>query len=477
MQFRDLTATQIAEAVVKGKRSAVDLAKDSLSLAKSTGRDLDAFITICDKRAESHARAVDTTIKGGDGGHLPLAGVPIAVKDNICMRNCPTTCGSRMLESFEPPYDATVIDQLERAGAVIIGKTNLDEFAMGSSNETSFFGPVRHPAREELVPGGSSGGSASAVAAGIVPLALGSDTGGSVRQPAAFCGLFGLRPTYGAVSRYGLVAFASSFDQIGPFARTTEDLARLYSVIAGGDPNDATSVEHEHPEYHHLLNAEKPLTFGVPREYFADGLDPEIDAWVKMAIHHLLEAGHEVCEISLPLTDKAVATYYLIANAEASSNLARYDGVHYGHRADDQPELAQMYEQSRSEGFGAEVKRRIMLGTYALSSGYYDKFYYKAAQVRELLRREFDDIFKQVDVLVTPTTPTPAFNAGEKTSDPLAMYLSDVYTVAAPLAGIPALNVPFGQSSDGRPIGVQLMADRFNETYLFQLSHTLEYMR
>ena len=476
--YSSMTACEIAAAVRDGSLRAVDITRHALDRAATIGRDLNAFITLCNESALTQAATVDKSVAAGTEGAvsppLPLAGVPIAIKDNICVRDHPTTCASAMLENFVSPYDATVVTRLIKAGAVIIGKTNMDEFAMGSSNETSYFGPVLNPHNHELVPGGSSGGSAAAVAAGVVPLALGSDTGGSVRQPSAFCGVLGLKPTYGAVSRYGLVAFASSTDQIGPIARTTEDLALLYSVIAGHDEHDSTSEKNGAYNADAPLEIDRPLAVGIPREYFGDGLDPEVHGWVKRLLHDLQEIGHTIAEVSLPLTDPALAAYYIIANAEASSNLARYDGVRYGLRVEGDGSLRDMYASTRAAGFGREVKRRIMLGTHVLSTGYYEDYYLRAARVREKIRAEFDRAFAEVDLLISPTTPTPPFRLGEKLRNPLEMYRSDIYTVPASLAGIPAISVPFGRSSDGLPIGVQFMAGRFNEHRLFQIAHTVE---
>lgn len=420
------------------------------------------------------AEAVDRLVKTGNGERLLLAGVPIAIKDNICYRDYPTTCASKMLANFVPPYDATVVTKLIDAGAVVIGKTNMDEFAMGSSSETSYFGPVKNPLNPELVPGGSSGGSAAAVASGIVPLALGSDTGGSVRQPAAFCGVYGLKPTYGAVSRYGLVAFASSLDQIGPIARTIDDLALLYRVITGHDEHDSTSVDAPVSRFQASSDDGRKHTIGLPREYFGEGLDSHVRSAIDRAVEVIRDAGHKTIEISLPLTEKAIAMYYIIASAEASSNLARYDGVRYGFRAADYKDLFDMYANSRSQGLGREVKRRILLGTFVLSAGYYDQYYMQATRVREMLRREYMDAFTKVDILMTPTTPTPPFRLGEKLSDPMAMYLSDVYTVPANLTGIPALSVPFRTSPDSIPVGVQLMTRHFGEDDLFAVAGQLE---
>jgi aspartyl-tRNA(Asn)/glutamyl-tRNA(Gln) amidotransferase subunit A len=471
--YKNLTATQIAALVTSGELSAVDLAKQALDLARTEGKDLNAFISLCEDKALSQAEAIDIAVKEAQPPG-PLAGVPVALKDNICYTGSLTSCGSHILDGFVPPYDATCAARLVDAGAVIIGKTNMDEFAMGSSNETSYYDPAKNPVGENLVPGGSSGGSAAAVAQGIVPIAFGSETGGSVRQPAAFCGVLGLKPTYGGISRHGLVAFGSSLDQIGPIARNAEDLALAYRAVCGRDSNDSTSVAFDHPNYANEVDTDRKFTIGLPREYFAEGLDPEVEAAVRNAMAALEKDGHKVTEISLPLTDKAIAIYYIVACAEASSNLARFDGVRYGLREGKDKELAEMYAATRAAGFGDEVKRRIMLGTYVLSSGYYDAYYLKAAKVRELLRQEFERTFKKVDLIISPVTPTPAFKFGEKLDDPLAMYLSDIYTAPANLAGIPGISVPCGHVGDGRPIGVQFLAGHFNELSLFQIARILE---
>ena len=404
-----------------------------------------------------------------------LAGVPIAIKDNICVRGMQTSCGSKILGDYHPPYNATVIERLQNAGAVIIGKTNCDEFAMGSSNENSAFGPVKNPWDVKRVPGGSSGGSAAAVAAGIVPVALGSDTGGSVRQPASLCGVVGLKPTYGRNSRYGLVAFASSLDQVGIFGRSTRDVATVLGVIAGRDPHDATTADVEVPDYLAELDAGcKNLRLGFPRALFGEGLDAEVRDFGGEAIDTYRELGAEIVDVDLPHAKYCIAVYYIIATAEASSNLARFDGARYGFRAEDAPELRQMYRKTRDEGFGAEVKRRIMLGTYVLSAGYYDAYYRKAQQVRALLKEDFREAFKICDAIITPTSPTPAFQLGEKVDDPLSMYLNDVYTVTANLAGVPGINVPCGLSADNLPIGFQLLGPYWSESTLFQLAHAYE---
>jgi aspartyl-tRNA(Asn)/glutamyl-tRNA(Gln) amidotransferase subunit A len=475
--------------------------------------ELNAFTTVDRDGALNHARYLDSQRERGNP--RPLAGLVLAVKDNICIRGYPVSCGSKMLKDFSSLYDATVIDRLRDAGAVFIGKTNCDEFAMGSSNETSHFGPVRNPHDTDRVPGGSSGGSAAAVAAGLCHAALGSDTGGSVRQPAAFCGTVGLKPTYGRVSRSGLVAFASSLDVIGPIANSVEDVATLLNVIAGEDPNDSTSAPVDVPDYTEALTGNVDgLKVGLPDEYFAEGLDEDIRRMVRDEVASLEDRGAHIQRISLPHTEYGIATYYLLATAEASSNLARYDGIRYGHRADlqetkqelrerrkelqselsaartqgndervaeleeqlddEQSALDALYTKTRTEGFGDEVKRRIMLGTYALSAGYYDKYYQKAQRVRTLIRHDFDQAFEEVDVLITPTTPTPPFRLGEKTDDPLEMYLNDIYTVNANLAGVPGLSVPIGSHPEtDLPVGLQLLGAHFDESLLLQVGDAI----
>ncbi|MGH9960472.1 MAG: Asp-tRNA(Asn)/Glu-tRNA(Gln) amidotransferase subunit GatA, partial [Pyrinomonadaceae bacterium] len=414
--------------------------------------------------------------KGSGSDELPpLAGVPMAIKDNICVQGMQTSCGSRVLGNYHPPYNATVIDRLRNAGAIIIGKTNCDEFAMGSSNENSAFGPVKNPWDTSRVPGGSSGGSAAAVAAGIVPVALGSDTGGSVRQPASLCGVVGLKPTYGRNSRYGLVAFASSLDQVGVFGRNVRDVATVLGAIAGRDIHDATTADVPVPNYHAELTGEiRGLRIGFPRALFGEGLDQDVRKAVENVIDAYRNLGAEVVDVELPNAKYCIAVYYIIATAEASSNLGRYDGVRYGFRAEDTPELRQMYRKTRDEGFGPEVKRRIMLGTYVLSAGYYDAYYRKAQQVRTLLKEDFRKAFESCDAIITPTSPTPAFWLGEKVDDPLAMYLNDVYTVTANLAGVPGLNVPCALSSDQLPIGFQLLGPYWSEPTLFKLADAYE---
>jgi aspartyl-tRNA(Asn)/glutamyl-tRNA(Gln) amidotransferase subunit A len=400
--------------------------------------------------------------------------VPIAVKDILCTRGVPTRCGSRILDGFVPPFDATAVARLRAAGAVVIGKANMDEFAMGSSTENSAYQVTRNPWDLARVPGGSSGGSAAAVAADLCPVALGTDTGGSIRQPAALCGVVGLKPTYGRVSRYGVVAFASSLDQVGPFANSVADVATVLEAIAGHDPRDATSARRAPPQAREAEGGAKGIRIGVPQEYFAAGLDAEIAQAVRAALARAERLGATIEEVSLPHTEYAIPTYYILATAEASSNLARYDGVRYGHRAADADTLQALYLRTRGAGFGAEVKRRIMLGTYVLSSGYYDAFYLKGQKVRTLIRRDFDAAFAKVDLLVTPTTPTAAFRIGEKTDDPLAMYLSDVYTVTVNLAGLPGLSLPCGVTDSGLPIGLQIVGRRFDEATVLRLGAALE---
>lgn len=437
----------------------------SVGAAERLNEKLNAFLEIDREGALGRAKEAEKS----EG---VLAGVPVAVKDNICVRGMQTSCGSRILGDYHPPYNATVIERLVDAGAVIIGKTNCDEFAMGSSNENSAFGPVRNPWDTTRVPGGSSGGSAAAVAAGIVPVALGSDTGGSVRQPASLCGVLGLKPTYGRNSRYGLVAFASSLDQVGVFAREVSDVARVLGVIAGRDRRDSTTADVPVPDYTSALESDlKGARIGFPRALFGKGLDEEVGDAVKSVVDVYRELGAEIVDVELPNAGYAIAVYYIIATAEASSNLARFDGVRYGFRAEDAPELRQMYRKTREEGFGAEVKRRIMLGTYVLSAGYYDAYYRKAQQVRTLIKNDFLNAFKNCDAIITPTSPTPAFALGEKVDDPLSMYLNDIYTVTANLAGIPGLSVPCGLSSERLPIGFQLLGPYWSEPTLLKLAH------
>jgi aspartyl-tRNA(Asn)/glutamyl-tRNA(Gln) amidotransferase subunit A len=439
----------------------------------SRRKNLNAFLSVFEDEALAHARSVDKKIKAGIAG--PLAGMVVAVKDVMCMKGKRTTCGSKVLENYEAIYDATVIEKLRAADAIVIGKTNMDEFAMGSSTENSAFGPVKNPIDETRVPGGSSGGSAVAVAAGMSSTSLGSDTGGSIRQPAGLCGIFGMKPTYGRVSRYGLVAFASSFDQIGPFANSARDVAHILKVIAGHDERDSTSAKLPVPDYLAAMNRDvKGMKIGLPKEYFNEALNPEIRSVLEKRIAQLKDHGAKFINVSLPHSEYTIATYYILATAEASSNLARYDGARYGYRSHNVKDLSDMYTKSRSEGFGAEVKRRIMLGTYVLSAGYYDAHYRKAQKVRRLIQKDFFDAFKKVDCLITPISPTTAFKFGEKVDDPLQMYLSDIYTVSANLAGIPGISVPAGVDRQNLPIGLQLLGKQFDESTLLKVADFLE---
>jgi aspartyl-tRNA(Asn)/glutamyl-tRNA(Gln) amidotransferase subunit A len=469
------SALEIARAVTAGERSAVAVAEHYLERARQRQPEVNGFSALLAARALEQAEAVDRRLR--DGAPVgPLAGVPCAVKANICTAGDPTTCGSAILDDYRPPYDATAVSRLRDAGAVLLGKANCDEFAMGSSNETSAHWAVRHPLYPDRVPGGSSGGSAALVADGQAALSLGSDTGGSVRQPAAFCGVVGLKPTYGRVSRHGLVAFGSSLEQIGPLGRTVSDAATAFRIIAGPDGRDATCTAGpvEDPRAR-IEEGPQSLILGAPREYLeAEGLDPEVGRAVRETLDRLAGAGAEVREISLAMTPYAIPIYYLVADAEASSNLARYDGVRFGVRAGSTRNLRTMYGATRGRGFGTEVKRRIMLGTFALSTGYYDAFYRKAQRARTRLREEIEAVLAEVDAIVTPTTPTPAFRLGEKLDDPLAMYLSDVFTVPANLAGLPALSVPCGRSGDGLPIGLQVMGPPGGEALIFRVARAVE---
>ena len=453
--------------------SARELAKEFYARIESRNPELNAYLTLSPERAYAQADRIDAAVARGEN-LPPLAGVPIAVKDVISTRGVRTTCGSKILENYIPPYDATAIQRLETAGAVILGKTNCDEFAMGSSTENSAYGPVRNPIALDRVPGGSSGGSAAAVAAGLAVAALGTDTGGSIRQPGACCGIPGMMPTYGRVSRYGLIAFASSLDRIGPFAGNAADTAAVMGVIAGHDPNDSTSAAVPVPAYGAELD--KPiagLRIGVPVDYFGEGLDPEVKAKVEAGIALLERLGCRRIPLQMPHTDYAIATYYIVATAEASSNLARYDSVRYGPRVEGAT-LIEMYRKTRENGFGPEVKRRIMLGTYALSAGYYDAYYLRAQKVRSLIARDFADAFQKADAIITPTAPTPAFRLGEKTSDPLQMYLADIYTVTGSLAGVPGISVPCGKTRAGLPVGMQIFGPHFSEGRVLQLANAFE---
>lgn len=474
MEIYELSTTELVKKIKNKKISAEEITKSAYQRIGEDEDKIHSFVTLTSETALAQARDIDKKIKHGQPvGNL--AGVPIAVKDNICLKGIRTTCGSKILENFISPYDATVVKKLRQADGIFIGKTNMDEFAMGSSTETSYFSPTRNPWDHACVPGGSSGGSAAAVASGKVPLAIGSDTGGSIRQPASFCGVVGLKPTYGRVSRFGLVAFASSLDQIGCFSRNVADTALLLNTIAGWDENDSTSVNTPVPDYTKaLVNDVKNLKIGIPEEYFIEGIDKEVEKSVRDAIDLLKNLGAETVEISLPHTEYAVACYYILAPSEASANLARYDGVKYGYRTEKSQDLLEEYEKTRQEGFGPEVKRRIMLGTYALSAGYYDAYYLKAQKIRRLIKEDFDRAFKKVDVIITPVSPTPAFKLGEKLNDPLKMYLSDIFTISANLAGLPGISLPSGLSKQGLPIGLQILAGPFEEEKILQVAYTYE---
>jgi len=453
--------------------SAVELTRDVLQRIEKVEDKVRAYITLDPEGAIKQAEAADKELKEGTGG--ALCGIPLSIKDVLCTDGMRTTCGSRILENFVPPYDATSIEKLKKAGAVLLGKASMDEFAMGSTSENCAFGPPRNPWHAEYICGGSSGGSAASVAADECIASLGTDTGGSIRQPASHCGVVGLKPTYGRVSRYGLVAFASSLDQIGPLTKDVTDCALMMNVISGYDAKDSTSVEEEVPDYRKsLAEGLQGLKVGIPREYFVKGLDPEVEKAVKQGIDILREAGAETVEVSLPHTDYCVAVYYIIAPAEASSNLARYDGVRYGFRDKSSDTLLDLYKNSRSKGFGDEVKRRIIMGTYALSSGYYDAYYKKASQVRTLIAEDFKKVFEICDVLASPVTPTPAWKLAEKIDDPLSVYLSDILTISANLAGLPGISVPCGFSGTGLPIGLQIQAAHFQEEKLLRAAYNLE---
>jgi len=467
------TLAELRAEIASGATKAADLAAGYYDRIAQVNPRLNVYLSLTKERALKQAERVDALAAKGDP-LPPLAGIPVGIKDVLVTQGAPSTAGSKILKGYHPPYDATAVARLEAAGAVLLGKLNCDEFAMGSSNENSAYGPVRNPVDTERVPGGSSGGSAAAVAANMAVATLGTDTGGSIRQPASFCGVVGVLPTWGRVSRYGLIAFASSLDRIGPFAGNVRDAATLLGVIAGYDPMDATSSAAPVPDY--AAESDKPaegLRIGVPAEYFAEGLDPEVRAAIESGIAALKTAGCSIKPVSLPSTKYAIPTYYLVATAEASANLARFDGVRYGYRSPESDTLSDMYSHSREEGFGAEVKRRILLGTYALSAGYYDAYYGKAQQVRRLLAEEFLRAFTEVDAIVTPTTPTAAFKLGEKTGDPLAMYLADIYTVTASLAGICGVTVPCGTAA-GLPVGMQVLATHLNESTAFRVARAVE---
>ncbi|NJP10077.1 MAG: Asp-tRNA(Asn)/Glu-tRNA(Gln) amidotransferase subunit GatA [Leptolyngbyaceae cyanobacterium RU_5_1] len=465
---------ELHQQLINNERSAVEITQAALDRIQALEPKLHSFLQVTADQALQQAQQVDAKRAAGEDVGL-LAGIPIAIKDNICTRGVRTTCASRILENFVPPYEATVTQKLIDAGAVMVGKTNLDEFAMGGSTETSAFQLTANPWDTSRVPGGSSGGSAAAVAAGECPIAIGSDTGGSIRQPASFCGIVGMKPTYGLVSRYGLVAFASSLDQIGPFARSVEDAAILLGAIAGHDPMDSTSLKVEIPDYTQFLIPDlKGKKVGVIQETFGEGLDPDVEKSVRQAIQQLEDLGAEIHDISCPRFRYGIAAYYIIAPSEASANLARYDGVKYGIRTEDAENLMEMYTRTRAQGFGSEVKRRIMIGTYALSAGYYDAYYLQAQKVRTLIKQDFEQAFNQVDVLVSPTAPTPAFKAGDKSADPLSMYLVDLMTIPVNLAGLPGMSIPCGFSETGLPIGLQLIGNVLREDQVFQAAYAYE---
>jgi aspartyl-tRNA(Asn)/glutamyl-tRNA(Gln) amidotransferase subunit A len=474
MDLSKLTIDTARDAVQQRETTAMALVETFYETIQKEDGLIGAYLTLCKERAMAQADRMDRMAAEGRS-MPPLGGVPIAIKDVMCTADVRTTAGSKILGNFIPPYDCTAVARLEAAGAIVLGKLNCDEFAMGSSNENSAFHPVRNPRDPSRVPGGSSGGSAAAVAANMAVATLGSDTGGSIRQPASFCGVVGMMPTYGRVSRYGLIAFASSLDHIGPLARNVKDAATVLRTIAGRDPMDATSADIPVPDY--VAELEKPvrgLKVGVAKEYFGEGLDAEVRSAVEAAIQKLAQLGCEVIPVSLPHTEYAIPTYYIVATAEASSNLARYDGVRYGYRAENVRTLSDMYRRTRDQGFGSEVKRRVMLGTYVLSAGYYDAYYLKAQKVRTLLTRDFEEAFRKVDAIVTPTSPTAAFKLGEKVDDPLAMYLADIYTVTADLAGIPGVSIPCGETREKLPIGLQILGKHFDETTILRLAHAYE---
>jgi aspartyl-tRNA(Asn)/glutamyl-tRNA(Gln) amidotransferase subunit A len=465
---------ELHQQLMSKERSTVEIVQESLNRIQAVEPKIHSFLHVTSDRALEQAKQIDAKIAAGEEVGL-LAGIPIGIKDNLCTQGVPTTCASNILKNFVPPYESTVTQKLKEAGAIMVGKTNLDEFAMGGSTETSAFAKTANPWDPSRVPGGSSGGSAAAVASGECPISLGSDTGGSIRQPASFCGIVGMKPTYGLVSRFGLVAFASSLDQIGPFARSVEDAAILLSAIAGYDPNDSTSLKVDVPDYTQFLTPDlKGKKVGVITETFGEGLDPEVEKTVRTAIAQLKDLGAEIKEISCPRFRYGIAAYYIIAPSEASANLARYDGVKYGARIEEADDLVEMYKRTRAEGFGAEVKRRIMIGTYALSAGYYDAYYLKAQKVRTLIKQDFEKAFEDVDVLVSPTAPTTAFKIGDKSQDPLSMYLIDLMTIPVNLAGLPGMSVPCGFDSQGMPIGLQIIGNVLREDQVFQAAYAYE---
>ena len=467
--YHTKTLSELSAMLEAGDVTSVKLTEHFLKRIKDHDGELNSFITITEEQALKAAAEADKKRKAGNAG--PLTGIPIAHKDIFCTKGVKTSCGSKMLDNFESPYDATVVEKMQQAGVIMLGKTNMDEFAMGSSNETSYFGTVKNPWNTKAVPGGSSGGSAASVAARLTPASTGTDTGGSIRQPASFCGITGLKPTYGRVSRYGMIAFASSLDQAGPMAQSAEDCALLLNAMSGFDPKDSTSLEKDVPDYTADLNKPlKGLKIGLPKEYFGEGLSEEINSVIQLAIEEYKNMGAEIINISLPNTHLAVPVYYVVAPAECSSNLSRFDGVRFGHRCEDPKDLDDLYTRSRSEGFGEEVKRRILVGTYALSAGYYDAYYIKAQQLRRMISDDFTQAFEKVDVIMGPSAPETAFNVGEKTDDPISMYLSDIYTIAVNLAGLPGMSVPAGFSNN-MPVGLQIIGNHFDESRLLNVAH------
>jgi aspartyl-tRNA(Asn)/glutamyl-tRNA(Gln) amidotransferase subunit A len=467
--YHEKTLAELSSMLEAGEVTSVELTQAFIDRIKQYDGELNSFVTVTEEQALNQAKAADEQRKAGNAG--PLTGIPIAHKDIFCTLDVKTSCGSKMLDNFISPYNATVVEKMLAAGVVMLGKTNMDEFAMGSSNETSFYGPVKNPWNTKTVPGGSSGGSAASVAARLTPASTGTDTGGSIRQPASLCGITGLKPTYGRISRYGMIAFASSLDQAGPMAKTAEDCAMLLNTMAGFDPKDSTSIDREVPDYTADLN--KPLSglkIGLPKEYFSEGLDAGVADVVEKAIQQYKDLGAEVIDITLPNTNLAVPVYYVVAPAECSSNLSRFDGVRFGHRCEDPKDLEDLYKRSRGEGFGAEVKRRIMVGAYVLSAGFYDAYYVKAQKLRRLISDDFTEAFKKVDVIMGPASPETAFNIGEKSDDPISMYLSDIYTIAVNLAGLPGMSIPAGFSNN-MPVGLQIIANNFEESRLLNVAH------
>ena len=467
--YHDKTLAELSAMLEAGEVTSVELTQAFLDRIKQYDPQINSFVTVSDELALKQAADADAQRKAGKA--TPLTGIPIAHKDIFCTLDVKTSCGSKMLDNFISPYDATVVEKMKQAGVVMLGKTNMDEFAMGSSNETSFYGPVKNPWNTDAVPGGSSGGSAASVAARLAPASTGTDTGGSIRQPASLCGISGLKPTYGRISRYGMIAFASSLDQAGPMAQTAEDCALLLNAMAGFDPKDSTSIEKAVPDYTASLNQDlNGLKIGLPKEYFGEGLDAGVAEIINTAIEQYRAMGAEIIDISLPNSNLAVPVYYVVAPAECSSNLSRFDGVRFGYRCEDPKDLEDLYKRSRGESFGEEVKRRIMVGTYALSAGYYDAYYIKAQKLRRMISDDFTQAFKQVDVIMGPTAPSTAFNIGEKTDDPVSMYLSDIYTIATNLAGLPGMSIPAGFSNN-MPVGLQIIGNAFDESRILNVAH------